>query len=123
MTMQPRTLLFLSAGLLSLTCSASDPIKPVPPVEQVPLQLPKGFTSVTFARHLGRARHLAVNTNGDVFVKLERLNSGKGIVQLKDKNGDGQADDSIKFGDYIGTGIAIKNGYLDRKSTRLNSSH
>lgn len=87
-------------------------MKPAPLPEQVPVKLPEGFSSVTVANHIGRARHIAVNTNGDIFVKLSRLNGGKGIVRLRDTNGDGMADDSLKFGNYTGTGIAIKNGYL-----------
>lgn len=76
------------------------------------LKLPSGFSAITVAENTGRARHIAVNTNGDIFIKLGRLSNGKGIVRLRDTNGDGKADDSMKFGNYDGTGIAIKNGYL-----------
>ena len=76
------------------------------------LKLPSGFSAITVAENTGRARHIAVNTNGDVFIKLGRLSNGKGILRLRDTNGDGKADDSMKFGNYEGTGIAIKNGYL-----------
>lgn len=86
--------------------------KPAPLPDQIALTLPEGFRSVTVANHTGRARHIAVNTNGDLFIKLERLNGGKGIIRLRDTNGDGMADDTLKFGDYTGTGIAIKNGFL-----------
>jgi glucose/arabinose dehydrogenase len=80
--------------------------------EDVKIKLPEGFSSSTFATKLGKARHMAISPNGDVYVKLERLSEGKGIVQLRDKNGDGVADENTKFGEYTGTGIAIKNGYL-----------
>jgi glucose/arabinose dehydrogenase len=53
-----------------------------------------------------------VNSNGDIYVKLGRLQNGKGILRLRDKNGDGLMDDITGFGNYRGTGIAIKNGYL-----------
>ena len=76
------------------------------------ITLPQGFSAVVFADDLGRARHLAVNSNGDVYVKLERLKNGKGIFRLKDTNGDGKSDQVTSFGNYVGTGIAIKNGYL-----------
>ncbi len=76
------------------------------------LILPSGFSATILADTLGRARHIAVAPNGDVYVKLERLKDGKGIYRLRDKNGDGRADEMTGFGDYIGTGIAIKNGYL-----------
>jgi glucose/arabinose dehydrogenase len=78
----------------------------------VQIELPKGFRSKAVAGPVGRARHLAIHANGDVYVKLERLRNGKGIVRLRDKNGDGVLEDSLFFGNYIGTGIAIKNGYL-----------
>lgn len=76
------------------------------------IKLPAGFSASVFADNLGRARHLTVAPNGDVYVKLERLKDGKGIVHLSDANKDGVAEIQEAFGDYIGTGIAIKNGYL-----------
>lgn len=76
------------------------------------IKLPAGFKAVVVAEKLGRARHLVVNANGDLYVKLERPRSGKGIVRLRDTNKDGRADDSSWFGSYGGTGVAIKNGYL-----------
>lgn len=77
------------------------------------LILPKGFRSIIVAENLGRARHLVVTNNGDLYVRLARLNKkGQGTVILRDKNKDGVIDDSTGFGNYGGTGIAIKNGYL-----------
>lgn len=76
------------------------------------IKLPAGFKSVVVAEKLGRARHIVANSNGDLYVKLERPRAGKGIVRLRDTNGDGKADDSLYFGAYGGTGIAVKNGYL-----------
>jgi glucose/arabinose dehydrogenase len=76
------------------------------------LVLPVGFSSQVIGNNLGRARHIAVHSNGDVFIKLERLRGGKGIARLQDKNDDGKIDDTTFFGNYVGTGIAIKNGYL-----------
>lgn len=76
------------------------------------LTLPSGFRATVFADNLGSARHIAVNSNGDVYVKLQELKDGKGIVKLKDNNGDGKAEEKTGFGDFAGTGIAIGNGYL-----------
>jgi glucose/arabinose dehydrogenase len=77
------------------------------------LILPKGFRSIIVAENLGRARHLVVTNNGDLYVRLARLNKkGQGTVILRDKNKDGVIDDSTGFGNYGGTGITIKNGYL-----------
>jgi glucose/arabinose dehydrogenase len=82
------------------------------PIDDVVIKLPTGFHYVKIISNLGRARHIAVAANGDVFVKLEKLKDGKGIFRLHDSNGDGIADEVTGFGNYIGTGIAIKNGYL-----------
>lgn len=79
---------------------------------KVKITLPAGFNYSVVADNLGRARHIAINTNGDVYVKLERLKDGKGIYRLRDLNGDGQAEDIQGFANYTGTGMAIKNGYL-----------
>lgn len=81
-------------------------------VSDVTLTLPKGFTAIEVSPGIGRARHLVVNSNGDIYVKTSNANGGKSIVLLKDKNGDGIADETSGFGNYGGTGIAIKNGYL-----------
>ena len=76
------------------------------------IKTPQGFVTTTIAANLGRVRHIVANSNGDLFLKLERLNRGRGIIRLRDNNKDGVIDDSLYFGNYIGTGIAIKNGYL-----------
>ena len=78
----------------------------------VKIVLPIGFQSTVVAENLGRARHLAINSNGDIYVKLNRLNNGKGILLLRDKNDDGKIDQTTGFGNYAGTGIALKDGYL-----------
>lgn len=84
-----------------------------PPVSgDVQLKLPQGFVAIEVTPGIGRARHLAVNGNGDIYVKMSKADGNKGIMVLKDKNGDGIADETNGFGNYGGTGIAIKNGYL-----------
>lgn len=76
----------------------------------VAITLPAGFKAETVVQTLGNNRHLAVNSNGDVYVKLSRLKDGKGILVLRKKGGTFEVINS--FGNYTGTGIAIKNGYL-----------
>ncbi|HSF45921.1 MAG TPA: hypothetical protein VLA58_07910, partial [Chitinophagaceae bacterium] len=56
------------------------------------LILPAGFSSTVFHDSLGKARHLTVAPNGDVYVKLDRLKDGKGIIRLVDANKDGVAE-------------------------------
>ncbi|MFM9910584.1 MAG: PQQ-dependent sugar dehydrogenase [Chitinophagaceae bacterium] len=101
-------LIVATAGLLSYGLAIPKSDKTV----DGPLTLPAGFTSSVMAENTGRARHIAVNTNGDLFIKLSKLKDGKGIIRLRDTNGDGKADDSLLFGNFAGTGITIKNGYL-----------
>ncbi|MBR2647777.1 MAG: PQQ-dependent sugar dehydrogenase [Sediminibacterium sp.] len=80
--------------------------------EEVTIKTPTGFSTINVVKDFGRVRHIAVNTNGDLYLKLERLEKGKGIIRLRDTNKDGIYDDTLAFGNYIGTGIALKNGFL-----------
>ncbi len=76
------------------------------------IKLAKGFGALTVADSVGKARHLAVAPNGDVLVKLGKLQQDGGIALLKDTNKDGKADKTTYFGNYAGTGLEISNGYL-----------
>jgi glucose/arabinose dehydrogenase/mono/diheme cytochrome c family protein len=80
------------------------------------LVVPDGFDVVVVADSIGSARHMAVNSNGDIYVKL-RGGKPKGIVGLRDTNNDGKADSVKYFGNYddqgnYGTAMRIYNGYL-----------
>lgn len=76
------------------------------------LKLPEGFNVVVVAEDLGKARHLVVRDNGDIYVALNSRKGGGGIAALRDTNNDGQADMIKYFGDYDGNGIGIHDGYL-----------
>ena len=82
------------------------------------LFLPGNFEAVVVTDSLeGRARHLAINSNGDIYVKLRYPDSIGGNVALRDTNNDGRADINQKFDDYedkgtYGTAMRIYNGYL-----------
>src|SRR3569833_2324767 len=82
------------------------------PVKDTSIKLPAGFSASTVAQGFGKARHIAVAPNGVIFVKLGSEKDGKGIYRLQDTNGDGLPDQITGFGNYGGTCIAIKNGYL-----------
>ena len=99
--------LIVGLGLSAIQVSAQ-----VVTQTNVKIVLPIGFQSTVVAENLGRARHLAINSNGDIYVKLNRLSNGKGILLLRDKNDDGKIDQTTGFGNYAGTGIALKDGYL-----------
>lgn len=97
------------------------------PTDNFQLTLPSGFKAITVVEQLGANRHIAVNSNGDIYIKLNRPKDGKGIYVLRDVNGSYQVVKS--FGNYGGTGIAIKNGYLYASSNsevfryKLNANH
>jgi glucose/arabinose dehydrogenase len=82
------------------------------------LKLPKGFTAIKVAEGLGAARHISVASNGDIFVKLEKLKDGKGIYLLHDADNNGSAEQQFGFGNYVGTGIYLKDGYLYASSNQ-----
>jgi len=103
-----KILLFVYTLLFSiiLGCSAGK-------YHDTQLTLPEGFSATVFADSVGRARHIIVNENGDVYVALRRPHKdGGGIVALRDSDGDGRADIIKRFGEFGGTGIDIRNGYL-----------
>jgi len=76
------------------------------------LQLPSGFSATIVADSLGPVRHLAVNNQGNIYVKLNAMKNGKGVIFLTDTNHDGVMEQKSAFAGYPGTGIRIKNGYL-----------
>ena len=76
------------------------------------IQLPEGFCAVVVADSLGRARHLAVQDNGDVYVALRRPADEGAIVALRDTTDDGRADVVAHFGDMGGTGIHLRGDHL-----------
>lgn len=83
------------------------------------LFLPDGFQALVVVDSLkGQARHIAVNKNGDIYVKARNhyLNGGYGNIALRDTNGDGRADIITPFGKYdghtYGTAMRVHDGYL-----------
>ncbi|HVU95865.1 MAG TPA: PQQ-dependent sugar dehydrogenase [Puia sp.] len=101
---------FCLAGLAVFAGDGGKGKKPADAAGQ--LKLPAGFKAETVIENFGRTRHLAVTPNGVIFVKLEKLKDGKGIYRLEDTNGDGKPDKITGFGDYVGTGMAVRDGYL-----------
>lgn len=82
------------------------------------LQLPAGFTATDVATGLKEPRHIVLNKNGDMYVKLGTLQDGKGIIYLQDANKDGKFEKQTGFANYTGTGITIKDGYLYASSDK-----
>jgi hypothetical protein len=83
---------------------------PVPPAGM--LKLPGNFHVQVIADNLGAARHLAVTKQGLVYIKLAKLKGGKGIIVLEGNTGDGKAAKETGFGNFVGTGMYIKDDYL-----------
>ncbi|RAJ91011.1 glucose/arabinose dehydrogenase [Larkinella arboricola] len=102
---------FLSGCVQKSTLPAGD-------IDNGGLFLPVGFEAVVVADSIGHARHLAVNKNGDIYVKLTYAKQDSGNVAIRDSNNDGKADNIAYFGDYKAesgygpTGMRIYNGYI-----------
>lgn len=111
--MKKATLLGAILSLPVLVLATEPPArKRVPPADNVGITLPTGFAATVLSEGVGKARHAVVAPNGDVYVKLNQLADGKGIVRLRDTNNDGKVDATTAFGTFKGTGLAIANGYL-----------
>ncbi len=90
-----------------------------PDADQGGLTVPDGFGVLVVADSVGRARHLTVRENGDIYVKLQASNPERGsVVALRDSNGDGVADLRQRFGGMTnegriyGAGMIIHRGHL-----------
>lgn len=104
---------FLILYALAASCDRSNSSgKLNPDRDNGGLELPPGFSALVVADSLGKGRHIAVGENGDLFMALEQLHNGCGIVALRDTTGDGRADQIAYFGSLPGTGIHIRNQYL-----------
>jgi glucose/arabinose dehydrogenase len=112
------SVLLLAGCLLACESQANDTLQNrksaaiLPDADNAGLKLPTGFSALKVAENVGRARHLVVNNQGDVYVKLSGKVGDKGIKVLRDLNNDGRTEEITGFGNYGGTGIAIHNGYL-----------
>ena len=92
------------------------------------LTLPAGFCATVFADSLQHARHVAVASNGDVYVTIENrgpsadrkaATTADGLapqptsfVALRDTSHDGRADIVKRVGTVGNTGVAVSGGYV-----------
>ncbi|WP_229725381.1 hypothetical protein [Hymenobacter baengnokdamensis] len=108
----PRYLLAVPAlaGSLALLASQTN-VTVAPDPDNAGLKLPAGFGALKVAETGGRARHIAVTPQGIIYVKLNKVKDGKGILELRPQ-ANGKATVTGGFGDYGGTGMYEKNGYL-----------
>ena len=99
-------------GLLAFRNLPEPPVKKKTVAVVDAIKLPAGFSATILGSELGATRHITVSKNGDVYAKLSKLKDGKGILLMRDTNKDGVIDETKYFGNYPGTGVTIKNGYL-----------
>ena len=76
------------------------------------ITLSNGFAAYVVADNVGKARHLAVRDNGDIYIKMRDTKAGGGILALRDTTGDGRADIQEYYSEYGGTGLDIYQDYL-----------
>jgi glucose/arabinose dehydrogenase len=122
-----------AAGFIVFNALKNDtPPKSKKAADNAGLTLPAGFNAALLIDALpGGAREIAPTPNGDIYVKIQQTNQRgvkrKGIVLLH-VEGD-KATIKSSFGDFAGSGIYIKNGYLYASSDqevyrfKLNSSY
>lgn len=91
--------------------------EPRPDADNAGLILPKGFGALKVADIGAKARHIVVTPQGIIYVKLARVKEEKGIYILKE-NSEGRAQITGGFGNYPGTGIYLKDGYLYASSNK-----
>jgi glucose/arabinose dehydrogenase len=113
-----RVVLYFVVAMCIFSCAQS-PDLPVADEDNGGLFLPTGFAALVVADSTGHARHLAVNENGDIYVKLSSSDKDRGgNIALRDTTGDGRADVIERFGGKdekrtsYGTGMLIHDGYL-----------
>jgi glucose/arabinose dehydrogenase len=108
-------LVFAATAFLSFKvklAGVEEPTKFVADKDNAGLKLPVGFGASLIGEFKGRPRHIVAAKNGKLYVKLKNLVDGKGIFMLGDNDHDGRFEVQSAFGNYPGTGIAIKDGYL-----------
>ena len=108
--------IFILTVLLS-SCNQKSKL-PKGDIDNGGLFLPDKFEAVVVVDSIGNARHLAVNENEDIYVKLTNAKQDSGNVAIRDINKDGKGDNIAYFGDYPveegygPTSMRIYNGYI-----------
>jgi glucose/arabinose dehydrogenase len=95
----PMTALFMASSLMGSAAAIA--------ADADGLVLPEGFSATVVQEGQGAGRHLAVAANGDIY-----LASRDGLLAMRDKDGDGKADETVKFGDVQGTEVRLFKSWL-----------
>lgn len=108
---------FIVFSIFFFSCGKESNL-PAGDIDNGGLFLPDQFEAIVVVDSIGRARHLAVNENGDIYVKLTNAKQDSGNVAIRDSDNDGKADEIVYFGDYKvesgygPTSMRIYNGHL-----------
>lgn len=95
-------------ALLIASCNTKDENAPTS-ANDGGLTVPAGFSSTIVADSLGRTRHLLVTPQNDIYVRLADPDKG-GTLLLHEENN--KAKLLYGFGNFGGTGIYLREGYL-----------
>src|SRR5271170_3871170 len=100
-----RQIFFLILVAFSTACNKSKIQDLVPDKNNGGITLPEKFGAIVVVDSIGRGRHMAINSNGDIYLHLSKFAlGGKGIIALRDSTGDGRADIIKGYSDITGTG-------------------
>ncbi len=104
------------------TDSAATAVTPAPAcTSNAELTLPAGFCATIFSDSVKKGRHIAVASNGDVYITVDGTTGPGGpaptgpamsFVALRDTNHDGVADLLSRVGTKGNTGVGLYNGHL-----------
>ncbi|HEU5039956.1 MAG TPA: PQQ-dependent sugar dehydrogenase [Gemmatimonadales bacterium] len=100
------------AALLLLVPAASLPAqeKPACAPGNGGLTLPAGFCATVLAEDARGARQLAVAPGGVLYVAME--DGDAGVLALRDRDGDGRAEERVGFGPAGANDVEVHDGYL-----------
>jgi glucose/arabinose dehydrogenase/cytochrome c553 len=113
----------LTGSVALITASHGAPAAPAPGADscnppETGITLPPGFCATVFADAIGHARHMVMAEDGTLYVNTWSGRyyrnfppvGGAFLVALKDTDGDGQADQVLRFGPTAGQGNAGGDG-------------
>jgi len=89
------------------------------------LTVPENFCALVVADGIEGARHLDITVDGDIYIHIRGSRGrqqtadppGRGVVALRDADGDGRAEIVQRFSDHYGTGLQLHGNYLYLSTT------
>ena len=105
-----RLSLFCAATLALTATAAATAAPPRCDANNGGLTLPNGFCALVVANNVGRARHIVVRRNGDLYVAVNPSWDGSDngrFIALHDNDGDGRMDRTVVISQSGGHGVAL----------------